>query len=485
MNIILTLVALAFPTVEGYLALKILEGKNPVLWNAERICAGFLLGCSLSGFLIFWGVLFGVPLTFVGFLGIHLVIIVGLIFVYHRKFDIFEKLSHLKLFLNFKFKILNFLRLPKRYPIWLRILLVWMIVWTIVKIGAGGYDILHAPSYWDDNYANWNMRAQVLYTEQNLMLHLNPSHPLYFGGRAAGYPLTAYITRIWIAMVNGEWSDKIVNNVSFLWFISFLTVFFSSLYRSFKNSKSGVLWAIFGLYILVSLPLYLIHGTNPYTDVFMSGVLFMTMYWFFEWMRSKGKDSDSWLNILGFAAAMMIYIKNEALLIFLPPFLILFAFICWRKVRNPVKQIQSLVKILLPVTLVAVPWSVFKITHNLGFANNTSVSGAFSLTPDPNVPSAIFHDLMYTGSFSILFPLFILVILMSWNIWRRSYIGILVIFLLTVFAGEFCIYWLTDLSIEALRHTGFGRGMVHIAPLIVFVGLWLIKEILRKADHNQ
>ncbi|MBT4021400.1 hypothetical protein HOF17_03410, partial [Candidatus Peribacteria bacterium] len=130
MNIILTLVALAFPTVEGYLALKILEGKNPVLWNAERICAGFLLGCSLSGFLIFWGVLFGVPLTFLGFLIIHILMIAGLFFVYRRKFSHSTGSGPMSIF---NFQCCN-LPIFKKYPIWLRVLLFWMIIWTIVKI---------------------------------------------------------------------------------------------------------------------------------------------------------------------------------------------------------------------------------------------------------------------------------------------------------------------------------------------------------------
>jgi|GEM_PF-1913565 hypothetical protein len=475
MHIILTLIALAFPTVEGYLSLRILEGKNPVLWNIERVCAGFLLGCSLSGFIIFFAVLLGVPLTFVGFLWIHIVIIAFLLVIFiklKKKKKIGKKIEC---------DLLVQAKNLKKIPLWLKIIIFWLVIWTALKVFAGGYDILHAPSYWDDNYANWNMRAQVMYTEQNLMLHLNPNNPLYFGGRAAGYPMTAYITRIWIAMVNGEWSDEVVNNVSFLWFISFLTIFFCSLYRTFrrdKKSKHALVWTIFGVYVLVSLPLYLVHGTNPYIDVFMSGCLFMVLYWLLEWMQSKGNDSNSWLNILGFAAAMMAYVKNEAILIFLPPLLLLFVAASWRKIPTLIGRVQSMFRAVFPALLVVIPWSIFKITHGLGFANNKSVGGVLDFVPDPYVPSAIFHDLMYTGSFSILFPLFLLIIFMSWNIWKKSYIGMLVIFLLIVFVGEFCIYWFTDLATEALQHTGFGRGMIHIVPLIVFVGLWLIREII-------
>ena len=460
MTFVLAIIALAFSCVQGVLLLRILEGKHPVLFRLERVCWGFLLGCALSAYVLFWMFFVGIPISFAGCLVVQIILLVVLLMIYslQRRGGLIESSPRMSS---------ETLRgLINSLPKWGKFIVAWIVVWTAVKVVLGGYDLLVTPTYYNDTYVNWNMRTKVFYENQSLMLDREVTDEFYFGGRVPSYPLTVYFTKLWMVFAVGEWSESTVNSIHFLWFLALIGVMYFALRR-----EKNLLMSIIGVFILVSLPLVLIHGVNAYADVLMAAHIFCVLYAFYRWVIEKGDARRSWLLIFGVMTAAMIFVKNEALVIFFPPLAFIFFALCerWKMRRDFIKWIGI-------VATVAVPWTLFKFTHGLTFGNASKVSG-ISLTPHEGVAHAIGGDLMYTGSYLLFFPLFVLLLMMTIKFWRKHAIGLVIAYLLIVFIGEFLMYWLTPLATEAIRHTGFGRGMVHLLPAGVFVSVILLRSL--------
>jgi hypothetical protein len=464
MSILAAAAASCITALEGLLLIRLLEGRAPVLYRFERWALGLLLGSAGSAYILFWCAVFGMPLRLLWFFSVHLVLIGALLFLVHRSFPYFALPQSPK-------ADISFTSLKRTLPFWAQCLIAWFIVWTLLKIAAGAYDLMWTPAYWNDVYANWHMRTKAFFFNESLLLDLPQSDEFFFGGRVPGYPLTVYFAKLFAVMIRGEWLEAALNGVNVFWFLSLLTLFFCGLLR-----VTNLLWSIVGTWILVSLPLLLVHGSSGYSDVFMAAYLFFALCAFYQWMQSSGLEKNTWMRLFTATSAAMVFVKNEALLIFLPPILLLFVFVLGTTLSDSRKRAGLFFRYVGAIAVVAVPWSFFKFFHGLTFGNASKVSG-FSLSPNPYVLKSIQMDLMYTGSYLLLFPLFLLLLAITWHFWRRSALTFLIAFIAVVFVGEIGIYWLTPLAEEAIRHTGFGRGMVHLLPLVVFVSVLLLKDL--------
>lgn len=472
--------ALAFPIFEGLLLIAFIEKKEPLLSHIERIAAAFLLGLSWSSFVLFLATLSGVPLTFPGFLVVHLCFIALLLFLVRFRVSHFGMRDIL--FPKNAPKLS--LRLSSSLSTPLKVLLGLLFFWMILKILAGAYDLLLTPSYFNDTYANWNIRAKAFFTSESLLLDLPRAHRFYFGGRVPSYPLTIYFTKVWLAMIQGEWRDSVSNSVHLFWFLSLLALVFGALTR-----LASAVYGFLGVYILVSLPLLFLQGVNAYTDVIMSAYLFLPLLCLYQWMISGAQSgaamnpsesqraSGSWLLLLSVSAAAMVFVKSEALLLFLPPLTLVFGIALFRS--SPLKRsaLEAFGTYLGTIAIIAIPWIAFKMLYGLEFGNAQGVS-SFILRPNPDVPAAILGDLLYTGSFLIFFPIFLfLVLLHGRRLWRDP-LFFLLVFLFIVFSGQFLIYYLTPLALEAISHTGYGRGIVQLLPSLTFVAVLLFQSII-------
>jgi len=128
------------------------------------------------------------------------------------------------------------------------------------------------PTYADDAFANWNIRAKNWYHAENLILDTKDSR--FLGGGYKQYPPTVPMAKLYFAKFFGSWDEGVVNSFSFLIYLAACAVMFFALYR---ESSSVVLGTI-GVYALTSIPLLHIHGTNPYFDLFMGLYFFIAVY---------------------------------------------------------------------------------------------------------------------------------------------------------------------------------------------------------------
>src|SRR3989338_5848861 len=193
-------------------------------------------------------------------------------------------------------------------------------------------------------------------------------------------------------MVLGYWSDALVNSIHLVWFVSLLGLLFGALTR-FLGAAFGFL----GVYILVSLPLFLIHGVNAYTDVLMGAQLFLPLLFLYEWVKAESRERQrTALLLLSAFSAAMLFVKSEALLLFLPLLTLLLGINAWRRFPTLSSFGKTMGTFLGMVSVIALPWILFKVAIGLEFGNAQAVS-RFVLSPNPDVPSAIGNDLLYTG----------------------------------------------------------------------------------------
>src|SRR3989338_5693742 len=274
-------------------------------------------------------------------------------------------------------------------------------------------------------------------------------------------------------MVLGYWSDALVNSIHLVWFVSLLCLLFGALTR-FLGAAFGFL----GVYFLVSLPLFLIHGVNAYTDVLTGAQLFLPFLFLYEWVTAESRERQRTAPPpLSTFSAAMLFVKSEALLLFLPPLTLILGISAWRKSPSFSSFGKTMGIFLGMVSCIALPWIIFKSATGLEFGNAQAV-GQFTLSPNPAVPSAIGNDLLYTGSYLLFFPVLLILLGLSHRTWLRNPVLPLVAFLAIVLLGEFLIYYLTPLAAEAIRHTGYGRGIVQLLPSLTFVAMLLLHSII-------
>src|SRR3989338_2963635 len=313
------LLGLALPTLSGWLLLSIAEGTSPVLKQVERVALGFLLGTTLLMFLSFLGNVFlGIPLTRLGFLGIQAIVAIflALLFLGQRKTmgtpAAISALPH-----------------SAALPQWARILIAVLGFWACIKLLAGLVLLTGTPVYFDDVFNNWNKRGKMYYVMEQFTLGTDTEDAAspepetvteaVTAGGVHSYPPTVPLLKTWLAKLAGNWREGLVNTPHIAWYACVLILLFYALRR-----HMNFLWSLLGAFGLLSIPLYLVHGTNPYADVFLSAHIFAAVSLLFAGVAAHASpERNTFLRLGAVAAGMLVFTKNEALVLHLPPLLLL------------------------------------------------------------------------------------------------------------------------------------------------------------------
>jgi hypothetical protein len=368
---------------------------------------------------------------------------------------------------------------------WIFVGLILLGIWTAVKIFAGAVDLFSVPTYWDDSFNNWNMRGKIFFVSEQLELTIpNGNGYIQNAEGVSSYPPSLPLIKTWLGDLRGSWEEPVVNGVHLLWFIGLILSFYLFLRRSETKAVS-----VFGVYLLVSLPLMLIHGTNPYAEIFLASHLFITVSCLINASRAKDTEElTSWLKLFGLAFGLLLFTKNEATVIYAPLLILMLAWIIREKLRGnriTPKQIKILAaKVALVAACLGLPWIAFKWFNGLTFGNAKSVTATqlgFSL----NVLNAIWFQLTHEANW-LLLPLSIpLVIILSGKRSFRFPIGILTAFVLLAIFIQFMIFTIAvPLHAEAVNQTGLNRGLLHIAPVALLLVILLTRQLMLEPEKD-
>jgi len=450
---------LALPTFIGWCVLCILEGRTPVLFQAERIVAGLCVGIIGTMFDTFILHIVGIiDFSLIEMLCVQLLASLFLGGYCYLKRDQFPKspvASREKL-------------LP-----WQKILTVIIGLWIAAKLIAG-FIFLIGPPYYDDVMNNWNMRGKAFFVQQELILQIEPGKD----NGVASYPQAVPMFKTWLANLNGEWHEGLVNSVHIVWYMCALGLVFFGLRR-----LVSLPWAMLGVYILSSIPLYSMHGMIAYTDLYLSILLFLSVSWLFFAAKNTGAERMSFIRIASIVTGLLVFSKNEALLLHMPPIVLLVLVTMFLSSFTKSEKKQTLAWYTVLISSCLIPWIAFKSYFDLAFGNAKSIS-SFSIEWHEGVLSAIGFNTLFEGNWGLLPVLFVGLCIAQWKKVLLTPLSILVGFVLIVWLGQLPIYMFTSLYIEALNQTGYARGLIHLVPLVVMVTTLLLHSILHRKKEE-
>jgi len=394
MAILLLIPGIALPTITGWMIVRLLEYRHPVLTSLERWILGFVGGVTFTMFATFLLHIAGlIVFTFWGFLSVQIFLTAILGTGY-----IFAKLPST----NYTLPTLS----SAPYSSLTKLLIIVLVLWTLLKIAGGAMMLMGTPAYHDDVFNNWNMRGKVFFETHRLTLTLPMGNEIFSRDGVSSYPPTVPMVKTWLALFYGDWHEGLINSIHILWYLATAVLVFFFLRRS-----AGFLWALIGIYLLTSLPLYLIHGSNAYADVFMS--LHILIPLLLLHLASSQKDPSrrlAALKLSAFFTGLLVFTKNEALLLYLPPILLCAATAIltdvYQKCLSRRQSICILFYYLGFLTLTLLPWLTFKYLHDLPFGNAKAISG-LNIGWQPGVPYALWINTFFEGNWIFLFPFLI------------------------------------------------------------------------------
>ncbi len=463
MTLLSLLVGFLLPTLTGWTVLQSLEGTHPVLFPLERTALGCILGLVLSMFLVFVvHVTTGAPLTLMTFLIVQAsgLLMLGILFLQrHVAGSTHPVAAHAEDYM----------------PEWLKhicgILLLWITIKTMV---AGVTFLLLTPSYFDDSITNWNLRGKVFFYDHALTLVMPAESPITSPRGISSYPPSVPMMKTWLALVAGRWDEPLINSIHIVWYVCALILVFFAVRRYASHA-----WGLFAVYLLGSIPLYLMHGTNAYADAFLSVHIFASISMLLHAARAHHAQARmSYFRIAALCIAVLPFTKNEGMIVYLPPLLLILCLILWQLKRSQQLTGRDVMQVLLwhivGLVLIAGPWLAFKWMHGLSFGNGKPFT-SLAIGWQENVLLSIFINTFFEGNWLFLLPL--LFGLLFWQ-WRTAFSRLLplTLFFLILYCGQALLYLFTGLSTEALRQTGYARGLVQITPVMVLLCTLLLER---------
>ncbi len=463
MTVFAFLIGILLPTLNGILFIRALEGKIIVLARLERIALGCITGLTAMMFLSFLvHITTGMPIGFPLFLIVHILCAV-ILFLLCAK----NKL------LTLIFQGINFPKEPLKDIVagCTLVLGLWMLLKFVVTatmfLGV-------APTYLDDSLEAWNLRGKMYFVEQRITLSIPGEDPLTSHLGVSSYPPTVPLLKTWVSTLAGEWSDGLINSIHGVWYIAALILLFYAIRR-----HAGFLWAAIGTYMLGSMPLYLMHGTNAYADAFLAVHIFAAVSLLFHALRSESAEIRmTFFRLSAVMAALLPFTKNEGMLVYLPPLLLLLGIslmLLFKKQRMTLKEvIRVLLCFGISLLLVAGPWLLFKWSNGLSFGNGKPFT-SLGFGWHENVLLSIAINTFFEANWLLLFPL--LFVLMVWK-WKTAFgpLALLSCYFLIIYLGQGFLYLYTGLATEALRQTGYARGLVHLTPVVILLTTLLLER---------
>ncbi len=442
----------AIPAIIGWSLLRMLEGSTPVLGTLERWVAGTVLGVTLSMWLTFvLHVGTGLHLSRVGFLGTEIITlgITGGLWLWKRPNGIPPPL-------------------PSRpHPRWAIVVYI-LLGCAIVKVLAAAITFLVlTPTYLDDSLDNWNLRGKVFFEDQALTLVMPGEDPVLSPKGVSSYPPAVPLFKASLAAIAGNWNDPLVNIPHVVWFGLAATLLYCAVRKRLPRH-----WALFTVYAYLAMPLATMHGTNPYADVFVSLHVFLAAAWTLDALQEPDpKRLPARLALLGLAFAALSFTKNEGLIVYTPPLILILLIAFALRIRSGETDVRTaffhLLRAAAPLLLVALPWLAFKWVNGLTFGNAKPFT-SFVIYWRENVLLSVGVNTFLEGNWLLLFPL-----LFGLLAWRRRAAWVthlpLAAFFAIVYVGQMTLFLFTDLAAEALMQTGYARGLIQLLPCIVLL----------------
>lgn len=309
-----------------------------------------------------------------------------------------------------------------------------------------------------DSVVMWSLKAKLLNYERQI--NFDPQATFYLGGGAhLNYPWQIPLLQYWLNANLGAYNDLAGNWIFVGYFLSWVGLIFYFLHKRLGPLRAG-LWSFF----LFTMPLVFYHGSNAYADLPLAFYVTAAVAFFGVWLAERRRDD---LILAAVFWGLSGWVKNDALLFFLPFFLIFF-FYAIKKICS----FSDLLKFLLTALVVYSPWWIFRQVYHLGLAN--APAGFFF---SPGAIISLLESLFVSYSWNLWW--FIAIIAGFYYFWSRprsSAVSFFWSFLFLSFLSLILVYVFSADYAYALDQTAVSRTLFGLlGPSVLAVGFSLAR----------
>ena len=337
---------------------------------------------------------------------------------------------------------------------WQRVVWTALIVWLVIHFVLMAAEVAWRPLYPWDAWVQWATKARVWYELGHLApfvradVWLAGANGAYFDA-SPNYPATVPLLQVWTCVALGRWDDSAMN-----WpWLAILVALVAAMYGALRGEGVAQLLALFGAYLLASLPLVDVHvALAGYADLPMGAVYGMAAIAFYRWAARRDM-LDAVIALLLAAACPLI--KTPGWI--------------WAATLIP-----GIVVVLLPrrgMRIVGIAFAVAALVLlALARIGPTILGYQLHLNFAPAWAQLV-KSYYLMGNWNLLWYAVVALAAFGWRrLWEPTLLPLTIVaaagmlFLFFVFAFTEAAVWMADL-------TTANRATLHIVPLLVFLGV--------------
>jgi hypothetical protein len=337
---------------------------------------------------------------------------------------------------------------------WRRVVWIALLVWLAIHFVLMAAEIEWRPLYPWDAWVQWATKARVWYELGRLApfvradVWLAGANGAYFDA-SPNYPGTVPLLQVWTCVAIGRWDDSAMN-----WpWLAILAALVAAIYGALRGEGVSPLMALFGAYLLASLPLVDVHvALAGYADLPMGAVYAMAAIAFYRWAARRDMRD----------AAIALFLAAACPLIKTPGWI-------WAATLIPGIAIA-----LLPKSGVRVVGAGFALAALVLLALARTEPTILGYQLHLNFAPAwaqLIKSYYLMGNWNLLWYAVIALLAFGWRRLKEQPLLPLAVvaaagtaFLFFVFAFTEAAAWMADL-------TTANRASLHIVPLLIFLGV--------------
>ena len=337
---------------------------------------------------------------------------------------------------------------------WQRVLWIALILWLVAHFALMAAEVAWRPLYPWDAWVQWATKARVWYELGHIAPFVRADVWLAgadgaFFDASPNYPATVPLLQVWTCVALGRWDDSAMN-----WpWLAILAAVVTAVYGALRGEGITPLLALFGAYLLASLPLVEVHvALAGYADLPMGAVYALAAIAFYRWaIRRDMRDAV----IALFLAAACPLIKTPGWI--------------WAATLIPGVIIALLPRrgariVFIGFALAALALLVLARTEPtiLGYRLHLDFAPAWA---------QLVKSYYLMGNWNLLWYAVIALLAFGWRRLKEPPLVPLTAVTAAGLAFLFFVFAFTDAAVWLADLTTANRATLHIVPLLVFLGV--------------
>lgn len=357
--------------------------------------------------------------------------------------------------------------LPKDF----NILEIFLIVVIVVSIGLVSFQALFKPMFTYDAMSIWALKAKIFFKEQTVFSDdFYNSNRLHYHPK---YPLLIPLTENWIYNCLGCVNDRLVKIIFPLFYISLISVFYSTQRRFFSRQYSLIFTAL-----LTTIPAFVRSDKGgaafsgnadiPLAFFYTTGVIYL-----FCWMKERKKED---LLISAIFSGLAMFTKNEGSGFFAVTVFCLSIFVFFNTKKGVILQnIKSLLAYVILPMLIVLTWIILTMgmptfieeENYSGHLTLATVIGNISRTPI--ILTSFCLEFLDIRRWNIFWILFGVAMIGGFKFTLKSSIKYIFLILILDFCLFVLVYIITPWDVKELISCSMTRLVIQITPIAVFI----------------